>query len=45
LLAAAGGIATTAINRCRTVDDDYHLAVVVINCAVALDGGGINGSY
>jgi hypothetical protein len=40
---AANGIATTTINRCHTVDDDNHLSVVIIDCAAALDGGGING--
>jgi hypothetical protein len=39
---AANGIAATTINRCCTVNNDDHLAVVVVNCAVALDGSGIN---
>ncbi len=44
-LLAADGIAATTINHCRTVNDDNHLAVVVIDCATGLDCGGVNGGH
>jgi hypothetical protein len=40
---ASNGIATAAINHSRTVNDSNHLAFVVVNCAVAFNGGGIDG--
>jgi hypothetical protein len=39
---AADGIAAAAIGCCRTVNNDNHLAVIVVNCVAALDDGGIN---
>jgi hypothetical protein len=39
---AANSIAASAIDRCHTVKDKDHLAVVV-DCVAALDGGVVNG--
>jgi hypothetical protein len=42
---AADGITAAAIDRCCTVNDYDHLAVIVVNCVAAFGGGGINGGH